>query len=366
MNHPQLLRPAVALLVTLLLALAGCSAVPQPAASPAPVTARALAALIEERFGAGAAAYSDDEEELPAWGGLWYPATPEKPSWGVGLGYGPGPEWASGAGTCTARSEYPVRCVERDGVRLAWWPSSDTVWVASARAAGVVVASLAGVAVPKDPGSAPLSEQLTALVALAADPRADALASAPDRLETRWTDDPRCASAALSPLLAVPPGSGESAEPVTPQALVALIAERVRGTCGFGTSAHDDPSVSGTLYLAPGDGERVTATLRKEVRGCQGMDVCEKRGDLTIAWQFDVPEEYPATVEVTRRVAGGQLVLSHTSHHADATTRRFPVPLETLTALAGDARFAFRVDPALNRAGTASPLCWRLFRPTGD
>lgn len=95
------------------------------------------------------------------------------------------------------------------------------------------------------------------------------------------------------------------------------------------------------------------------------MDACEKRGALTIARQFEVPEEYPATVRVSRAIPGGQLVITHTSEHADDKTRRFPVPLETLPALAGDDRFGFTVGPALNRAGDELSLCWRLAEPTG-
>lgn len=219
---------------------------------------------------------------------------------------------------------------------------------------------------PADPLKDDVTEDVQALIALAKDPRADALtATDPLTATTPWTDDPTCSQSAPVPTSTPPGAGGEPAEAATPQAFVALIAERVSGTCGFGASHAGDPRVSGTLYLGAGDDEKVTVAVTSDKVGCNGMDACETRGNLTIAWQFDVPEEYPATVQVSRAIAGGQLVVTHTSRRANAKTRAFPVPLETLITLASSDRFGFTVDPALNRAGAASPLCWKLLAPTG-
>lgn len=370
MNHPRGRRWRLAgLALSLLMALVGCSSGPQPAASPTPepVTARALAALVEAHFGAGMSAYAGGDAEAV----VLYGAEPWAPTRDVRLTYDRnGPWWASDDDTCrdAGTGTPPVQCMARDGVRMGWQPELDAVWVASPRANGVVTAALGNVRLPTDPRRGELPEEVSTLIALAKDPRADA-ATVAGQLDTTtpWTDDPTCSSAPLAPLATAPPRSAEQPQQPTPGAFVALIAERVRGTCGWGTvGGSGEPGVTGTLYLGGGDSERVTAAVTTKMPPCRGMDACEKRGELAVAWQFDVPEEYPATVRVSRAIPGGQLVITHTSRRADATTRAFPVPLETLLVLAGDDRFGFTVDPALNRAGAELPLSWRLIAPTGE
>lgn len=368
MHHPHRRPGIVAGLVLLLLAtLAGCVTSPQPASSPtpAPVTPHALAALVEQHFGAGTIAYSDDDDEAV----VLYGTEPWAPTREVRVSYGEAPWWATDDAVCrdAGTGTPPVRCAVRDGVRIGWLSDQDTVLVTSPRAGGVVTAALGNVRLSQDPRQGDLPQDLVTLIALAKDPRADATTMAGQlSATTPWTDDPSCSSAPLAPLATAPPRSAEPAERPRPRAFIALIAERVRGTCGWG--GIDDPSppqVTGTLYLGAGDDERVTAAVTREAPSCRGMDACEKRGALTIAWQFDVPEEYPATVRVSRTIPGGHLVITHTSRHANAKTRRFPVPLDTLVALASDDRFGFTVDPALNRAGDELALCWRLSEPTG-
>lgn len=337
---------------------------------PAAVTPRALAHVIEEHFGVGATSFSSGVTGLPipTQAVVYYAAAPGRPSRGVRLGYGEGPEWAQDEAACSdaGMATPSVTCVSREDVRLGWEEGQGTAQVISARANGVVVAELDGVPLPADPMRGGLSDDLTKLIALAKDPRADATTAAGQlSTTTPWTEDPGCESAPQAALATPVPPSGEPAEPATPQAFVALIAERTRGTCGFGSSDADDPAISGTLFLAAGDTERVTAMVSAQPVSCDGMDACEKRGQLTIAWQLDVPEEYPATVRVSRPVPGGHVVITHTSMHANPQTRSFPVPLDTLLSLGSDDRFGFTVDPALNRAGAASSLCWRFVAPTG-
>ncbi len=371
MNHPQspwLARVAV-LMAVALTTLAGCTPAPQPAESPspspAPVTAQGLAALAEQQFGVGFGAYADSSTEDAPTGIVVHAATPGVPEWWVSLAFGPGPDWATGESTCFWENERVVKCVERDGVRLAWNPGG-TVYVASVRTGGVAVATLAGDdPAPKTPPTGELSESVRKLIALAQDPRLGTTAT-PQAPATSWRDDPDCKAAPRAELLPAIPATGQATEQVTPQALVALLAERVQGTCAAGDSSRTEAAVSGTVYLGSGDGEKVTAQVRPETYGCKGMDVCERRGELTISWQFDVPEEYPATVRITRPIPGGQLEIAHASYHANAKTRAFPVPLDTLVKLASDQRFGLTVDPALNRAGADLPLCWLLISRTGD
>lgn len=368
MIHPQRRRCAVAGLALLLLAtLSACVTNPQPASSPtpAPVTARALAALVGQHFGPGTIAYSDHEDEAV----VLYGTDPWAPTRKVRMTYGEAPWWATNDAACrdAGTGTPPVQCALRHGVRIGWQSDLDTVWVASPRARGVVTAALGNVRLSQDPRQGELPEDLVTLIALAEDPRADATTVAGHlSVTTPWTDDPACSSAPLTPLATAPARSAQAAERPTPRAFIAMIAERVRGICGWGSVVEDasTPQVTGTLYLGPGDVERVTAAVTRKAPACKGMDACEKRGARTIAWQFDVPEEYPATVRVSRAIPGGHLVITHTSQHADDKTRRFPVPLETLLALAGDDRFGFAVDPALNVAGDDLSLCWRLTEPT--
>lgn len=370
MNHPQSpwLARVAALMAVALTTLAGCTPAPQPAGSPspssAPVTAQGLAALTEQEFGVGFAAYADASIKDATTGVVVHAATPGVPEWRVSLAFGPGPDWATGETTCFWENERVVKCVERDGVRLAWNPGG-TVYVASARAGGVAVASLAGDdPAPKTPPTGDLSESVRKLIALAQDPRLGTTAT-PQAPATSWRDDPDCAAAPRAELLPVTPATGQPTEQVTPQALAALLAERIQGTCAAGTSSRTEATVSGTVYLGSADGEKVTAQVRPETYGCKGMDACERRGELTISWQFDLPEEYPAKVRITRPIPGGQLEITHTSHHANAKTKAFPVPLDTLVKLASDKRFGLMVDPALNRAGAELPLCWLLTPRTG-
>ena len=374
-RHPRRRLPVLAGLALLPLAVAGCAGAPRPAsspvpsASPAPVTARALAALVDEHLGAGLAAYDGGGGESVE-GVVLYGAAPWATTRTVVLEYGSGPVWAvnesacSGAGTSTP----PVQCESRDGVRVGRAPEQNMLWVASPRSDGVVTASIADERLAKDASEDEVQATLTTLIALAKDPRADATTVAGASMATPWNDDPDCAAATTpAPLQTPPERSAEPAQAPTPKAFVAMIAERVSGTCGWGQVGYPSKgNVVGTLYLDATGGERVTAAVTAKATPCKGMDACQKRGETTIAWQLDVPEEYSATVLVSRPIPGGYLVITHNSKHADARTKKFPVPLDTLLALAGDDRFGFTVDPALNRAGDELPLDWRLRASTSE
>lgn len=358
-------RGAIAALGALVLfAVTACSVAPQQSPSPttAPASAQALVAAIERQLGAGMAAFdpSYPDDDWTAVAAVTYPATPGTSTWRVDLGVGPGPEWTSPEHTCSGSGQ--VSCMDRDEVRIGWGPAG-MLMAASRRSDAMVVATLHRGQDFFDLRKSPQPTQLSALIELATSPDVGLVMPAA-AAQTRWTDDPDCAQAQPFDLTIAPAPTTEPAEPVTPQALVALITERIRGTCGFGSSSSTEQSVSGSLYLSAGDTERVSVDVTTDPLTCTGMDACDTRGDLTIGWQFDVPEEYPATVTVTRAIKGGQVQVTHTSAHADAKTRSFPVPLETLVALAQDPRIGLNVDPALNRAGAASALCWRLLTPT--
>lgn len=367
MHHPNTPRSLAGLVLSLLLVLTGCATEPKPGASPtpAPVTAQALAALVEDHFGAGMKAYPDDVDEVV----VLYGTEPWAPTRTVRLSYGrQAVWWATSDDACrdAGTGTPPVQCALRDGVRIGLQPNIDAVWVISPRTDGVVTAALGEVRLSQDPRQGDLPEDVITLIRLAKDPRADATTVAGQLpMTTPWTDDPACSSAPLAPLATAPAPSGEPAQPATPRAIVALIAERVRGTCGWGSVGEaGDPSITGTLFLGGDDGERVTVEVTRKKPSCRGMDACEKRGNLTVAWQFDLPEEYPANVVVSRSIPGGYVVVTHKSRHADPKTRTFPVPLKTLLELAADERLGFTVDPALNRAELS--LCWRMYGTLGE
>ena len=377
MSHPRGRPSGLAGLALALLALADCAGTPQPASSPAatplasttpvPVAARALAALVEDHLGAGLVAY-DERSSASVEAVVLYGAAPWATTRTVVLEYGDGPAWAVDERACSDASTGtpPVQCESREGVRVGWTPERDMVWVASPRASGVVTVWLSDAGLTKETPEEEMRAAVSPLIALAKDPRADAT-TVPQPMTTPWNDDPECAAArSPAPLRTPPARSSEPAQAPTPRALVAMVAERVRGVCGWGRVGHPNKAdVAGTLYLGGSADEQVTAAVTTKKPDCKGMDDCAKRADLTIAWQFDVPEEYPATVWVSRPIPGGYLVITHTSKRADHKTRKFPVPLDTLVALARDERFGFTVDPALNRAGDELPLCWRLLASTG-
>ena len=335
---------------------------PVPAARPT-LRQRVLAVVIEDHLGPGSAAFGSARGNDTS---VYLPATAASSARTVSVESRPKPRYDG----CPP-PEAPVECLEReDGVRLEWTP--DRAVVSVPRGARLVVASLTGVRLPRaiDDNAWPAAvRRLTSLATdrrVVAEPSVGLLAEA--RAFPRWRADPACARAVPTGPAPVPPATGGPAEPTTPQALAALVAQRVAGTCAYADRRPDGSSVRGTVYLTADDGEYVSATVTTDpgVMSCDGFGECEEGDGVTVAWLLDVPEEYPLRVRLSRPVEGGYLVVEHASRQADPDRRAFPVPLDTLLALVRDERAGFAVDPSLIRAGDELPLCWRLLTPTDD
>lgn len=336
---------------------------------------RVQALVVEDHFGAGTAAFGSEppsRERHPVrhtGTSVFHPAAGWRPAWTVGVRTEPN----DGRRLCEPESEAPGECVERsDGAVLSWFGEHTAVIVP--RGDRVVTAWMAGgsILLPTHLRGHAWPAIVKPLVSLATDSRLvvppDPVLAAEARDYPRWTRDPTCARAVPTGPVPVPPATGGPAEPATPQALVALIAERVSGTCAYADRRPDGSSVRGTVYLTADDGEYVSATVTTDpgVMSCDGFGECEERDGVTVAWLLDVPEEYPLRVRLSRPVEGGYLVVEHASRQADPDRRAFPVPLDTLLALVRDERAGFAVDPSLILAGDELPLCWRLLTPTDD
>lgn len=362
-----------ALAVACVLGLSGCgsgpAATPTPAA-PVALDARALAVIAEDHVRAATWGYPvpllDNAQPTDLRTGLYWAPTPGVAAHTLTVGYEAPSLLSLVELQCTDGRVGPYRCADRDGVRLV---AKGGGVVVGALRDGVVVTAESTAEVLADPATAPLPEAVTKLVELVRDPRIAAMTTpevgAAAASYPRWRDDPFCERAKPAGLRPAPAASGQPAVPTTPQALVALLAERVDAACGYGSGAGSE--VTGTVMLGPkSDDDRVSVRLTRDKLNCKGRDECRTIGEVTVSYQFDVPEEYPATVRLTRPITGGYLELKHTSHQADAKKRTFPVPLDTLLALVNDQRFAFEVDPALVTAGEQSSLCWRVEIPTSE
>ena len=346
------------LLVVLMSLTAGCSAATPatqaPSAARTAITAQVLGALIDEHdpgasaLTGGQGSIADGPTEFVA--GLtataWHRAAPGRTKTHLTLSYTPTP-FPTSVG-CP-----PTTCTERNGVQVWTQPSR----LISVREQGF--AELTGSA-----------EYLTGdhqgiAMALISDERigptvtqslADAAAANP-----RWLADPDgCRGATTAATVALPPVAGAN-EPVTPQALVAVVASRVAGRCASDES--DGEQTTGVLRL-DGEDESVSLSVSTHAFTCPQPDTCRTTNGITVARRLDTPEEYPATLTLARPLADGVhwAILTHGSL-APHQGRPFPVALDVLEALVTDQRVQPNVDAALNRAGDQLPLPWR-YSPT--
>lgn len=333
--------------------LAGCGAGPQ--ATPTPqssaertaLTPQILGLLLEEHLGHAYAVSSEPYSRIEVVTTTWvdgigaqahFRATPDGPARTITVRFSPEPY----SGTICA----PGSCTERDGVLVR--PAGPI----SVRDAGLVQVTASGPDFPDD--------LLEPAIALARDPRiaatTDAGLAAEASANPRWrTDDLGCGDAQPTGPIPLPPADAAPSEPPTPQALAAVIAGRVAGSCA------GDEFGAGTVYLGD-DSERVSLSVAEAPIRCDQLEQCEQRGEVTIARQFDRGEaSSPVTVWLSRPTPDGRhwVVVEHASVRA-IRSHDFPVPLETLLALVSDQRVGPLVDPALNRAGDELPLRWRL------
>lgn len=352
-------------LVAVLASLAGC--VSAPAATPVPgvtsappratvgITADVLGLLVEEHVGVSDA-LTGGRGRLTAtppteWvdgisATAYYRATPAQPARSVTLSYSPVPY--AGSFGCTASHT----CEQRDGVLLRHDPDD----LISPRQQGLVQVTTSAGAFPDG--------LLDAAIALAADPRitpaVDPDLASRAAANPRWrTDDLGCGDAPVTGPITLPPAGPDPTEPVTPQALAAVVASHVAGHCAGDTSSPD--AVRGTVYLGA-DTDRVSLAITDEPFTCDHLDRCQHRGEVTIGWQLDVPMEHPIRLLLSRPAPDGThwVTVEHATHNAE----QFPVPLPTLIALVTDPHVGPQVDPGLNHAGNNLPLRWRYTPPT--
>ena len=338
---------------------AGCSAATPATQAPSTtltaITPQVLGALIDEHD-PGASAITGGEGSIAARptefvAGLtataWHRAAPGRTKTHLTLSYTPTP-------FPTSLGCPPKTCTERDGVQVWTQPSR----LISVREKGFAELS----------GSAEYltGDRQAIAMALVSDERigplvtqsmADAAAANP-----RWLADPDgCRGARPAATVALPAVAGAS-EPVTPQALVAVVASRVAGSCASDESGTRD-QITGVLRLDAED-ETVSLSVATHAFTCPQPDACRTKNGITIARRLDTPEEYPATLTLARPLADGVhwAILTHGSL-APHRGRPFPVAMDVLEALVTDPRVQPSVDAALNRAGDQLPLPWR-YSPT--
>lgn len=363
-----------ALLILLSAMLLGCTyAIADPPAEPVPLTPRMVAVVIEDHLGDGFAAYAARPDTLGAT--VYYPAAPGRAAWGVTAALeAAGSSQVVDCDSTETEAPQP-NCIESDQVRLAWYSGHNQFQIVSTRAARVAIVTVeVGEALDgrSDPRTLTLPVPLAKLVDLAKDWRIDTPTdpelTRPAAANPRWTDDPDCAGSFAAPTgrQDLPP-IGTPTEAITPQAVAAVVLAHVGGQCASVIFPGPADGVAATVYVTAIT-ERVTVAL---IRGentvtCSGWDACTDRDGTMVAYQFDVPEEYPARVRLSRAIKGGYLVVTEASHHADPSTRAFPVPLSRLRDVLTDPRLGFLVDPALNRAGNSLPIAWRLTPATNE
>ncbi|MDQ7993093.1 MAG: hypothetical protein AAGC63_16770 [Propionicimonas sp.] len=340
-------------LVSLLVVLVGCAPVATGTPTPAPaevgMTPEVLGLLIEEHVGAPAAVTGGSGrltlvpptewvEGISAT--AYYRARPGQPGLSITLSYSPTPY--AGSFGCTAST-----CEQRGGVLLRHDPEG----LVSPRERGFVEVTTSAEGLPPD--------LLDAAIALAGDPRI-APAVEPDLASAaaanpRWrTDDLGCGAAAIAGPIALPaPGSGPL-EPVTPQALAAVVASHVGGSCAGDASSPG--AVRAIVYLGA-DTDRLSLAITEDALACDQLDHCEHRGDVTLGRSEGDPPDRPFRLLLSRPAPDGThwVTLEHATHDAE----RSRIPLPTLIALVTDPRVGAEVDAALNHAGDDLPLRWR-------
>ncbi len=360
-------------LAALLLLFAGCGAPPFPGA-PVALDERIIAVIAEEHLGPAFAAFSasvHEEDEPSAVGAaVYYRATATSRLWSASVTYGPSMRMIQGRCEALSTEAPKPTCLWQEGVRIAWFTDTTRLYLTSARkddSVNIAVENLEG---HKDPrrGVGPVT--LAKLVSLANDPRLDATTDASLAMRARdyqrWSDDPGCEHADSVGPIALPSTSGPAAEPISPQAITAVVASRVPGRCAADWNPVDPGPVGGMVYLTPGK-EWVAAYLSTDpwFAKCHWGE-CTRKGGVITSYLRSSDETYPTHVRLVRPVAGGYLVVEEAALGVDWEDRPFPVPLTTLHDILFDARLAFTADPALNAAGEGLAICWRMLGYTGE
>lgn len=359
--------PAVVSLLTLFTLLAGCSQ-PAPATSPTAVIPSATqprTAITTQILGQVLNEHVADSFAI--WGGTgFFPAapptgfvdglqatsylraTPAQPARWLTVQFSPTP-WPGSIG-CEKNG-----CTERDGVFI--------------REKGNDIVARRDVGLVRVSGSPDhfSGDLLSIAIDVAKDPRieatveqslADAAAANP-----RWRDDVTCAGTRTVAPIPLPASAGE-AQRVTPQALAALVSSRVSGSCIADESVDD--LTRGVVYLGD-DKERVSLSISSKAFRCPQLDTCSTENSVTVAKQLDVPEDQPARIVLARPAADGtHWVLVEQTSGSATSSHEFPVATDVLRAIVTDPRVEPSVDAALNQAGDALPLPWRLIARTAE
>ncbi len=353
--------------------LSGCVAVPVAPPSPVPLTSRIVAVVAEEHLGEAFAAYAppaDPDGRALASTTLHYRATATERLWSVTIDHGPSEPLIHGeCGSTSSEAPHPT-CFRRDGVRVAWFTPSGPLFLTSERGASGINLSVVNLTWRDDPRKGTAQVSLDALIGLAKDPRLDtttdaALASRAAAYP-RWVDDPGCTQAKTVGPLPLAPAPGTGSEPIAPQALTAVVAAHVAGTCGADWNPVDPGSIGGMVYLTPGT-EWVAAYLSTDrwYARCYWGECTRSDGVIT-SYLRSSDETYPTHVRMVRPVPGGYLVVEEAALGVDWEDRPFPVPLSVLRDILFDPRLAFTADPSLNAQGERLGICWRLFDYTGE
>jgi hypothetical protein len=361
-------------LAALLLLLAGCTAPPVPVA-PVPLTDRMAAVVADDHLGRAFASFSaavDDQHTATTVGAtLHYRATATRRLWSISVTYGPSMPMITGR--CEPLSTHAPKptCYWQGDVRIAWFTDTGPLYLTSARREQFVNLEVVNLTREEDPRKGSGHVAVDALVALAADPRLDATTDA--TLAARaavypgWTEDPGCAHAAPIGPIPLPPASGPATEAISPQAIAAVVASHVPGTCAADWNPVDPGPIGGMVYQTAGK-EWVAAYFTTDgyYAKCGTLVDCTTSDGVTTSYWFGVDETQQSHLRLVRRVDFGYLVVDEAGLGVDYRTSVFPVPLSVLRDIFFDPRLARRVDPALNEAGERLAICWRLLGYAGE
>jgi hypothetical protein len=277
------------------------------------------------------------------------------------------------AGNCEALSTEapPPTCYWQGGVRIAWFTGTGPLYLTAARRDGFVNIEVANLTREPDPGKGSGHVPIEQLVALAADPRLDATTPAalavPAASFPGWTEDPGCEHAAPIGPIPLPARSGPATESISPQAMAAVIASHVPGTCAADWNPVTPGPIGGMVYTTPGS-EWVAAyfTTDDDDAQCGTVVDCTSSDGVTTSYRFGADETQQSHLRMVRRVGFDYLVVDEAALGVDPATRVFPVQLSVLQDLFFDPRLAHAVDPALNEAGERLAICWRLLGYAGE
>jgi hypothetical protein len=208
--------------------------------------------------------------------------------------------------------------------------------------------------------------ELAQLRALVSDPllgaTVDAALARTAQMNPRWQPYAALDCTGTQPLGVAPssPPSEPRTELATPQALAAIVANHLSISCAGDTS--NSSEVAATLYLGQ-DNERVEVRLaaKSPDLGCGTPTTCTTKDGVKIAWDEAQPaDNIPVSATLVRQVDSNTWVVVKAASMKAATTKKFPIPLDTLIRLANDDRLGREVDPGLNYSGDAMLLRWRI------